>query len=527
MLPPRVEKAIAQRIADGQYPAMVVAVVDGERSHVYGFGKLASGDAPDANTVFQVGSVTKTFTATLLAEAIDKHEVTLDTPLAELLPGWKLPARDGKAITLDELATQFSGLPRLPSNLLPADPHDPYAGYDAAKLKAFLAGYKLPRDPGSQYEYSNLGFGLLGYALAQNADATYAGLVQSWILKPLGMSSTSATFKLPLDHRWAKGHGEDGKPAQPWHLDALAGAGAINSTGADMLRYLEANMGRGDSALQDAMRLAHQPRRPISPDERIGFAWMTRHDKAGDVIWHNGMTGGYASFVGFTADGKHGVVILTNIARSVDELGFASLLADAPLTPAMKQIAMTPAQLDAYPGAYRLAPGFVLNVFRQNDQLLAQATGQGAFPIFPSASDKFFAKVAGIRIDFQRGKDGKVTTLVLHQNGHASPARRLDAAAIETTSGHQRVELDAATLQQYVGHYQLAPGVVFDITLENGQLKAQLTGQPALPVYPSAKDEFYYTVVDAQLSFKRGTDGKVDALVLHQNGAAQRAARLP
>ncbi|HET7561152.1 MAG TPA: DUF3471 domain-containing protein, partial [Rhodanobacteraceae bacterium] len=110
---------------------------------------------------------------------------------------------------------------------------------------------------------------------------------------------------------------------------------------------------------------------------------------------------------------------------------------------------------------------------------------------------------------------------------HASPARRLDAAAIETTSGHQRVELDAATLQQYVGHYQLAPGVVFDITLKGDQLQAQLTGQPAFQVYASARDEFYYTVVDAQLSFKRGTDGKVDALVLHQNGAAQRAARLP
>lgn len=159
--------------------------------------------------------------------------------------------------------------------------------------------------------------------------------------------------------------------------------------------------------------------------------------------------------------------------------------------------------------------------------MFAQATGQGPFRIYPSAADAFYAKVAGIRIDFKRGKNGEVASLVLHQGGHDTPAPRLDAEAIEQSSGHKVVHLDAITLQQYVGRYQLVPGAVFDITLSGDQLKAQLTGQPALPVYPSAKDEFYYTVVDAQLSFKRDADGKVDALVLHQNGADSSAKRIP
>lgn len=527
LLPARVEQAITKRIAYGEYPAMVVAVVDGDRSHVYAFGKLANGNAPDAGTVFQIGSVTKTFTATLLAEAVDKGEVKLDTPVASLLPGFKLPSRDGKPITLGELASQFSGLPRLPGNLDPANPQDPYADYDAAKLKAFLASYKLPRDPGASYEYSNLGFGLLGYALAQHAGTSYTKLVKTRLLQPLGMASSSATFDEPPGPDWATGHNVEGKPAQPWHLGVLAGAGAINSTGTDMLRYLEANAGRTTGPLPTAMRLAHKPRREVAPNERIGLAWMTRHDKDGDVIWHNGMTGGYASFMGFTADRRRGVVILTNAAQSVDDLGFATLLADAPLAPAQKPIAMTPRQLDAYIGEYQLGPGFTLTVFRDGDQLNARATGQGAFPIFPSATDAFFARVAGIRIDFERGKDSKVSSLVLHQGGHSTPAPRLDAAAIEKASGHRNFHLDAAILKQYVGHYQLAPGVVFDITLENGQLKVQLTGQPAFPVYPSARDEFYYTVVDARLSFTRNADGKVDAVILHQNGADKRAPRLP
>lgn len=526
LLPTRVEQAIQARITDGEYPAMVVAVVDGKRSHVYGFGKLANGKAPSADTIFQIGSITKTFTATLLAEAVDRGDVKLDTPVSKLLPDFTIPSRNGKPITLGELAMQDSGLPRLPGNLDMANVHDPYADYDAAKLKDFLSKYKLQRDPGASYEYSNLGVGLLGFALARRAGTTYDKLLRSRIFKPLGMTSSSATFSMPLNADWAMGHDESGKPAKPWHLDALASAGAINSTGADMLRYLEANLGQGHGALQAAMQLAHQPRRAIGGDERIGLVWMTRHDKDGDVVWHNGMTGGYASFIGFSANGRHGVVILTNIQQSVDDLGFATLLADAPLAPAEKQVTMSPSRLDAYVGDYQLAPGFILHVFRQDGQLLAQATGQGAFPIFASAADRFFARVADIRIDFQRDRQGKVASLVLHQNGHDRSARRMDAAAIEKASGQRVIKLDKATLSQYVGRYQLAPGAVFDISLEGSQLMARLTGQPAFPVYASARDEFHYTVVDAQLSFKRGADGKVDALVLHQNGADRRAPKL-
>jgi D-alanyl-D-alanine-carboxypeptidase/D-alanyl-D-alanine-endopeptidase len=526
LLPARVERAIHERIAAGEYPAMVVAVVDGDRSHVYAFGTLDDGKAPDANTIFQIGSITKTFTATLLAEAVENGKLKLDTPVAKLLPGFTIPSRGGKPITLGELAMQVSGLPRLPANMRPPNPRDPYADYDAAKLKGFLATYKLPRNPGSQYEYSNLGFGLLGYALAQHAGTSYAELLQSRIFKPLHMASSSATLSEPLSARWAMGHGMDDQPATPWHLGVLGGAGAISSTGADMLRYLRANMGRSDGSLEAAMRLAHRPRRDIGRNVRIGLAWMTRHDKDGDAVWHNGMTGGYASFLGFTADGRHGVLILTNIAASVDDLGFATLLADAPLAPAEKQISMTPQQLDAYVGEYRLGPKFILHLFRDKDQLLTQATGQGILPIYPSATDAFFARISDIRIDFKRNKNGEVTSLVLHQNGHDTSAPRLDAEAIERSSGHKVVHVDPATLRQYPGRYQLAPGKVFDITLRHDQLSAQLSGQPAFPVYPSAKDEFYYTVVDAQLSFMRGADGKVDALVLHQNGTDRTAKRV-
>lgn len=194
LLPKRVEQAAQERIAAGTYQTLMFGVADGDKSDVVAFGKLENGKVPDGDTVYEIGSITKTFTATLLAKAVTSGRVTLDTPVAQLLPDFKLPSRDGTQITLGDLGTQHSGLPRMPSNILPKDPANPYADYDAAKLNAFLADYQLPRDPGASYEYSNLGFGLLGYALAQSEHTTYGAMVDQQILAPLGMTMSGTAL---------------------------------------------------------------------------------------------------------------------------------------------------------------------------------------------------------------------------------------------------------------------------------------------------------------------------------------------
>ncbi|HEX5313928.1 MAG TPA: serine hydrolase [Gammaproteobacteria bacterium] len=526
LLPARVWKAAQDRVVAGEYPAVVIGVVNGGKSRVYGFGKLANGKTPDAATVFEIGSITKTFTALLLADAVKKRSVALGEPVAKLLPGFVIPSRDGKQITLENLADQHSGLPRLPTNFDPANPADPYAGYDADRLKAFLGSYDLPRDPGSAYEYSNLGFGLLGYALARHADMTYDALVDERILQPLGMKMSGVAMNDATRAQLAAGHDATEKSAANWDFGVLAGAGALKSDGADMLRYLEANMGVLKTPLYAAMRLAQEPLLPANGKERVGLAWMTLPTKGGDVIWHNGMTGGYASFIGFTADGKRGVVILTNVQRPVDDLGFATLLADWSLAPAEKVISLPASALDDYAGSYRLATKFVLTISLQGDQLYARATGQGAFPIFPSAKDEFFARMSGIRISFERNAQGKIAGLVLHQNGDRRAPRISAAQAAAAATSTPIVTLPAATLREYAGQYRLAPGAVFDVTLAGDQLSVQLSGQPAFPVYASAKDKFFYTVVDARIEFVRDGEGNVVALVLHQNGQARRAPRV-
>jgi serine-type D-Ala-D-Ala carboxypeptidase/endopeptidase len=325
-------------------------------------------------------------------------------------------------ITLEELGTQHSGLPRLPSNLVPIDPANPYADYDAAKLKAFLAGYWLPRDPGAAYEYSNLGFGLLGYALAQLEHTTYGAVTEEKILKPLGMTMSGTVFSDAMRAHLAAGHDIAGTAAKSWDFDALAGAGAIRSTANDMLRYLKANMGIDPSPLAATMRFAQQPRSDMTKTMRIGLAWMTTGK---GIIWHNGETGGYRSFLGFTADGRHGAVILSNTAVEVDDLGFATLDASSPLAPAHKAIVLPSASLDDYAGKYQFDFGAALDVVLKSDHLEAQLTGQAAFPIFASSKDKFFYKIVDAQLAFERDSSEKVVAVVLHQGGRVMRASRI------------------------------------------------------------------------------------------------------
>ena len=517
VIPDRLAKAVQDRVDAGTYPVMVIGMIDGDKTEVRAFGLLPDGKAPDGDTVFEIGSLTKTFTATLLADAVTRGEVSLDDPVAKLLPDFTIPSRGSKQITLGDIADQHSGLPRMPDNFHPADPGNPYADYDAAKMKAFLATYALPRNPGAAYEYSNLGFGLLGQALAASAHSDYATLLRRRILEPLKMNSTGIAFTAAMCAHLAPGHDETGKPAEQWDLGAFAGAGAIRSTVNDLMRYLRANMGVDKTKLSAAMQLAHLPRADMSPGQRVGLAWMTFTSAVGPITWHSGATGGYASNLGFTADGRRGIVILTNAAVNLEDIGLAAFDPNAPLTPAHKAIPATAAQLAPYAGTYKVAEGLLLHIFPVGDQLYGQATGQVGFALYNFAPDEFFSRVGGISVSFTRDAKGVVTGLVLHQNGDRIAPRLPDAPA---------VTLDAATLASYVGKYPLAPNAVFDVMLKDGQLLVQMTGQPRVAIFASARDKFFYRVAEAQIDFERDAAGAVVALTLHQNGRDMRAPRL-
>lgn len=425
LLPERVLAEAKARVDAKWYPTLVIAYVDGDRSGVETFGKLPNGAKPNEDTVYEIGSITKTFTGALLADAIRSGRVKADTSVVTLLPDYKIPDRNGSSITLADLATQSSGLPYMPDNLRPADSANPYADYDAAKLRTFLAGYVLKRNPGEAYEYSNLGFGLLGFALTQPQH--YGEALRAKIFQPLGMTMTAVGLTDAMKLHLATGHNNHNRETENWKFDdALAGCGSIDSTGNDMLRYLKANMAIGGTSTRSSFQFAQQPLRDVNKTERIGMAWMTRTSQPEDVIWHNGTTFGYASFMGFTADRKRGVVILTNIGGSVDDLGFA-VLSDAPLR-SYKTVAVNRSVLSSDEGVFKTGDGGLIKIYLQDGQLYAQAKGEDGIPLFALSSEEFFTRIDGFHLIFHSNADGHNSVVLRQQGGADRVALKLEGA---------------------------------------------------------------------------------------------------
>jgi D-alanyl-D-alanine-carboxypeptidase/D-alanyl-D-alanine-endopeptidase len=522
---PALARMASERVASGATPSLVVATIVGKERHITGFGVVGpAARQPDAQTVYEIGSISKTFTALLLADAVARAETRLEQDVGALLPGYALPHFKGTPMSLLDLATHTSALPRLPDNLLPRQPGNPYADYSEAELKAFLKGYSLPRAPGVRYEYSNLGYGLLGQALSARAGKPYAELVAERISTPLGLHDTGVALTARMQAQLAPGHDSQGRPVANWDMPVLAGAGALRSTAQDMLDYLQAHMRTPGTGAPPGLREVQLPRRASAmPGIVIGLAWHHQTVRGQPVVWHNGMTGGYASFIGFTADGARGVVVLGNASVSVDDIGMQALVpeAGASMAPARR---LPAAALADYVGRYQLAPGFVLTVSAGAEGLLAQATGQSPAPVFAGKTDEFFFKVVEASLTFARDASGKVNAVTLHQGGRAMPAPRIadDAAA---PAPRAEIALPPEMLRQYPGSYTLAPGFKLFVTLENGKLYAQASGQGRNELFASAPDEFFLKVVDAQLRFRRASDGGVTSLVLYQNGAEMPAPR--
>jgi serine-type D-Ala-D-Ala carboxypeptidase/endopeptidase len=435
-----IRKILVDRIdRDRQSVGIVVGIIEPSGRRIISYGTVAKDDKRpvDGDTVFEIGSITKVFTSLTLADMVQRREVALSDPIAKFLPPQvTVPERNGRQITLEDLSTHTSGLPRLPNNMKPADLANPYADYSIEQLYQFLSTYTLPRDTGSQFEYSNLGGGLLGHILARRAGTDYEALVRSRILGPLKMSETAIRLTPAMQTRLAAAYDGSLNPAKNWDLPTLAGAGALRSTADDMLTFLSAALGYTESPLAPAMAAMVQPRRSAglntgAAKTEIGLAWILTTRGDAQIVWHNGGTGGYRSMIAFDPKRRVGVVVLSNAgtAAGVDDIAMHLLDPAVPLLqPPTRhtQISVDTRTYDALVGRYQAAPTFVLSVTREGDRLFVQATGQPRFEIFPEGRREYFLKVVDAQITFDADIDGHAPSLTLHQNGRDIPAKRIE-----------------------------------------------------------------------------------------------------
>lgn len=507
---------------------IVVGVINEDGSRVISYGRLSqeSDRKPDGDTVFEIGSITKVFTAILLADMVERGEVKLDDPISKFLPqSVKVPTRNGKEITLRDLATHTSGLPRLPSNFAPKDANNPYADYTVEQMYAFLSNYTLSRDIGVKYEYSNYGAGLLGHILALKAGTDYETLVKTRICDQLTMRSTRIQLPPDLRARLATGHDGDLKVAANWDIPTLAGAGALRSTVNDLLKFLAANLGLTKTALFPALEKTHLAQQNAgAPGVEVGLGWHIYNKHGAQIVWHNGGTGGYHSFIGFDKKKRLGVAVLSNSINNIDDIGLHLLESAYPLYKERVAIKVDPKILDAYVGVYQLNADTFVTVTKITDRLFLQPTGGLKREIRPESETDFFIQGANVHLTFVKDAAGKVTHMVLYQSdGTKQSAPKTDKPAPEE---RKAITLDPKVYDAYVGQYELAPGLIFTISKEENRLMAQLTGQPKFELFPESETKFFYIVVDAQITFVKDEAGKVTHLILHQFGLNQPAKKI-
>lgn len=333
-----VRESLQPRIDAREIAGATVAVVRGDATEFFylGLANVAESRPVEAGTLFEIGSITKTFTGVVLAQMVQENLVTLDTPVQDLLPpGRTMPTPKERPITLRDLTTHTSGLPRMPSNFAPRNPQHPYIDYTEDSLYAFLQGYTLPRAPGVEMEYSNLATALLGHVLGLKAEGSYEAALRKRVLEPLGMQDTWLNLAEADQARLAQGYRsgrqffvrqvlqEQGR----WDFDVFRAAGGLRATIGDMAIYLRANIVPEATPLSAALRAAHSPLYTVDPSVAVGMNWIvaTRKEDGRVAVWHNGETGAFHSFLAFDPARREGVVILANTATDIDAQGWKIL----------------------------------------------------------------------------------------------------------------------------------------------------------------------------------------------------------
>ena len=445
---PDIHRMLAERVDTlaGQEDGIGIAVgvVGPQGRRVISYGHLNQGDPRPLNgdTVFEIGSVGKVFTALLLADMVQKGDVALADPVARYLPaGVKIPERNGHSITLVDLVTHTSGLPFMPDEV-PVVDESTARKYGAPQLYQFLARYQLPHDPGAEWDYSNIDYWLLGQALAARAGIDFQSLLRTRVIAPLKLKSTA--FPLPLSPKLkaklAVGHDAVLQLAPDFYSTSIYAtvgpeAGGLVSTVNDLLTLLSVAIGYERSPLASSMAAMLSTCRPIGGSEQaLGWVVMGKGDD--QLIMHEGFTWGYASYVTWDPKMRVGVVVLSNQLSSVGDIARHLLRPNVPLErPTVirhTEISLDSSVLDACAGQYEVKDEGVFNVTREHDFLKIQLPigwGLPEFRLRPESQRDFFVAELPIRVTFQTGSDGRVNGLLIYppRGQHALPANKISS----------------------------------------------------------------------------------------------------
>lgn len=536
-----VKDHIKSRVDEGINAGIVVALIDGENVEYFSYGTADSktGRKVDENSIFEIGSISKTFTGIMIADEIVNGKMKTSDPLSKYLPETvKVPTKNGREVTINDVATHSSSLPRMPDNFKPTNLNNPYADYTIEMAYEFISGVEIDREIGKKYEYSNLALGMLGHTLELQYNKSYEAVMVDKIANTLGMDNTRVVFTPNMKKHLAKGH-NNGEEVENWDLPALVGAGGIRSSAVDMVKYIQANMGVLKSPLYDAMQFSHK-KAYENEDQKfeIGFTW--HFDNDGAIVQHGGATGGYRAFAGFVKGTHKGVVVLTNSTEGIGRIGLKLLDDTTELKMPKKSIAADLKReikkngLESGISFYKKAKIEQADKYDFDEgelnnlgyEYLGNKELESALVIFelnvemhPKASNPYDSLGEALLM-----KGDTVNSIINYKKSVAlNPANEagikvLESLGIERKELVKDVSVSAEILKTYEGKYELAPTFFIVISSKEQQLFAQATGQPQFELFPKSDTEFYLKVVPASITFKTDDTGKVESLTLFQGG---------
>jgi CubicO group peptidase (beta-lactamase class C family) len=415
---------------------IVVGVLDEKGPRVIAYGDTGAPDRRPLNgdTVCEIASVTKVFTALLLADMVRTRDFKLTDPVVKYLPkGTTLPERNGRSITLVDLATHTSGLPFMPDNL----PSFQDPSYSKADLYRFIAAQTLKQDIGTNWDYSNLDYWLLQEAIATRGRADFEQLLQKRVIAPLGLRSTTITLSPELQARVAIGHDAVMQPTRPLAssplFNLMPAAGSMLSTANDLLKVLSVAMGYEDSKLAPTMAKLLQTRRPAGDLEQA-LGWMVMGEGDEQMVLHDGGSLGFGSSVAWLPQQRVGVVVLMNQAGNVGDISRHLLKPSLPLAQVTRalhtEITLDTATLDSYAGRYDLEDEGVTTIARDGGLLTIELPASWGLPklsLHAESQRDFFATELPLRVTFEADSNNRVTGMLVHppRSQRTIPARRL------------------------------------------------------------------------------------------------------
>jgi len=426
-----IDDIIKKEVDNGRSSSIVVGLINHNNQFIICHGNPfnKSEQKADENIIYEIGSITKIFTTTILANMIIKGELKLTDPVSMYLPdSVRFMEKDGKTITLKHLATHTSGLPRFPENFIPKDPQNPYKDYTISDIYQFLNNFTVKENKGIG-EYSNIGMALLANILCDVSKSNFETLLIESICKPLDMHNTVINTTKEQQEKFATPYIVPNKITKYWDFQAIEGAGAIKSNLVDMLKFINAQLRPDNSSLGKAIKLAHSFQDSTSMrNTSIGLGWFINHQYNDNIIWHNGSTGGFKSFVGFDVKKQIGVVVLSNSTQSISDIGFHIINPNFKIKEFQEKeiIELNFKDFSKYEGFYLMETGDTMHIYSEDNKYFLKAEKQGVFEIYPQKEDLFIFDQLPFKLRFEDAKNSKFQTLILLDKNTNTKAKRLD-----------------------------------------------------------------------------------------------------